>query len=291
VNTVLRKRDQLSSDLTEFLGRKLVAGTFHAFVDKLHKSLPQPILRSTVQASVLDLLKKELTTRQLVETCWRLAGNLETLRDQEPARVWQRQTRFEWVPVQIMEARALKREGRFYNRFVFQSQAGSIVPRRMVQHWSTRKTRYLTSLRNASGYGFGFGKHRRNSRGEQMGRMLYLDVRQMYRLRCWLLLDPHRSGDEPVAFEIGHTGSTMSFNRELIRGRDRYESRCLKGYPTAPECHACIYGTDHCPLGTHRKTYTKGTCPMCKKEAYFDPLEEDNPELCLQCAFEVRDLL
>ena len=274
--------------MTQFLGHKLVAETFQAFIDVLHAELPRNILRSTVLNSVKGLLKKNLDADLLFETCWRLAGNVERLLDQEAVPVWGKQTKFEWVPAEICEAATVKRFNRLENQFVFASLAGSIVPLKLVQRWSFKKTYYLTTYRDEYGHGFGFGRHRMNGRGEQLGRRLFYDVRQFYGLQCLLLLDPTRSMTEPIATEIGQTGAMAKHNRDLLRQRDRTETACVKGLGDDQECYNCPYGTDRCVNATHSTTYKKGKCPRCERLGFFDPAEEDHLGICVNCVFEER---
>jgi hypothetical protein len=267
----------------------MVAADFSAFVDILHANLPDNILRVTVLNSVKGLLKKQLTAELLYDTCWRLAGNLERLLDQEPVPVWSRQTKFEWVPAEICEVATVKRCNRLENQIVFRSVAGSIVPRKLVQWWSFRKTNYLTTYRDEKGNGFGFGRHRMNRRGEQLGRLLFYDIRQFYGLQCLLLLDPTRSGVDPAAVEIGHTGSMCQHNRRMLGMRDRVESPCLKGFSEQQECFNCPYGEDRCTLATHPLTYQVGGCSRCgTSRTFFDPAEQDHLNICVNCVFEER---
>jgi hypothetical protein len=266
----------------------MVAEDFQAFVDVLHAELPRNILRCTILNSLKGLLKKTLDADLLFETCWRLAGNVERLLDQEPVPVWNQQTQFEWVPAEICDVSTVKRFGKLENRFVFTSLAGSIVPRKLVQRWSFRKTYYLTTYRDEHNHGFGFGRPRMNGRGEQMGRLLFYDIRQFYGLQCLLLLDPTRSTTDPVATEIGQTGAMTQYNRNLLLQRDRSETPCIHGLDARQECYTCPYGTDRCVNATHSATYSVGDCPRCTKFSFFDPNEEDHLGICVNCVAEER---
>ncbi len=285
---ILKRRDKLIAKTTDFLGHKLVAGTYHGFVDRLHANLPHPVLRHTVHDSVKGLLKKELTPERLSAVAWRLAGNLDQLFNQQAVPEWNGQKAFEWVPAQVCDVRVVRRYGHLVNLLTFQSLGGTVVPRKLVQTWSLKKTNYLVVYRSPSGLGFGFGRSRVNGRGEQTGQGLYRNPAQLYGMRCFLLLDPVRSQTDPVAIEVGHSGATMAYNRRLIEGRDRSQTPCLKGLPRTLECYACPYGIDRCVLATHDATYRKGTCPRCAQAGFFDPKEDEHPELCLTCVYEER---
>jgi hypothetical protein len=278
----------MTGELTGFLGHKIVGPTFHAFVDKLQQTLPDKILRITVQKSVQSLLKQELTEDLLLNTCWRLAGNLDKLLNQQPVDAWVRQKEFEWALVQVCDVFTSKKINQLMHTFTFQSQSGSIVPLKLTQNWSLKKTNYLALYRNNKHLGFGFRRSDINNRGEQRSNSLYHDVRQFYGLRCFLLLDPKRSQADPVAVEVGHTSATMTHNKQLISARDRLQSKCLRGFPDTVECFQCPYGTDNCVLATHKLTYRKAVCPKCAKLWFLDPAELDFPGLCINCVREER---
>lgn len=286
VKSVLSRRERLVSALSSFVGQKLVGETFHAFVDKVHANLTDCILRTTVHNSVKCLLKQELTFAQLTEVSWRLAGNLEGLLEQKAAVRWVRQVVAEWVPVQICDIRTQRLQYQLEHELVFQSLAGTIVPRKLVQVWSGRKVSYLATYRNEKDNGFGFGRSHRNNRGEQSGHRLFHDVRQFYGLRCFLLVDPAKSQHEPIAVEVGHTSGTTTYNTDLLRGRDREQSPCHKGL--LHECFHCPYGADKCSLATHAQTYVRGTCSRCSVAGFLDPLELERPDWCVNCILNER---
>lgn len=290
VERVLKQRDKLASAVAEFLGHKIVGPTFQAFVDKLHAALPNNsnILRTTLLNSVTDILKKELDADTLINTCWRLAGNMEKLKHQEPVIPWWHQKEFEWVPVRITEVTTEKKSRReLQNIFVFHALAGSATSLKFAQTWSLRKTRYLATFKDQKGNGFGFGRSRLNIRGEQKSRLLLKDFRQFYGLRCFLLLDPEKSKQEPHAVEVGHSSATTNFNRTLIQSRDRTESACIKGLGNF-ECFHCPYGEDNCELATHAATFQTAVCEGCGEKAFFDPLDIEYENRCINCAYAAR---
>lgn len=284
----LKRRDKLTAKTSDFLGHKLVAETYHAFVDRLHANLPDLILRQTVHESVKHLLKKELTAELLFSVAWRLAGNLDKLLEQQPVSEWNGQKEFEWIPTQVCEVQTVRRFGQLVNLLTFQSLGGSVVPLQLTQTWSFKKTNYLAVYKNLSGYGFGFSRSRINGRGEQQCAGLYRNPSQFYGLRCFLLLDPARSQPDPFAIEVGHTNATTHYNKRLIEGRDRSRTPCIQGLSASLECYACPYGVDRCVLATHEATYSRGTCPKCECVGFFDPLEIEHKSLCLTCVREER---
>jgi hypothetical protein len=285
---VLKRRAKIIDNLTEFLGQKLEGDVFFVFVDRVQDALPEGISRITVHNSVKHLLKKQLTPAQLMEMSWRLAGNINQLVGNHPVPQWTRQRNFEWIPAQVCEVQTVKKHKQLMHELVFQSLAGTIVPRKLTQSWSMKKTSYLATYRNDKRLGFGFGRSHINNRGEQTGHSLFYDVRQFYGMRCFLLLDPQRSHPEPFAIEVGHTHSTMTYNKQLIVARDRNRTACIKGLPDSQECYHCPLGTDKCVLATHLLTYTQGVCPRCKAQSFFDPAEIEHLNMCINCVFEMR---
>ena len=274
--------------LAEYLGQDLQGDTFFLFVDAVQRALPNGISRITVHNSVKHLLKKELNHQLLSDTCWRLAGNINSLVAAKPVAKWTRQDHFEWIPVQVSEIQTIKKHGQFMHDITARCLAGSVAPGYLTQTWSLKKTSYLAVYRNEKGLGFGFGRSRINGRGEQMGRNLFNDIRQFYGLRFYLLLDPKRSQTDPVAIEVGHTTATMNYNKRLIVARDRTRTSCLRGLPDTQECYHCPYGTDKCVLATHPKTYTIAKCSRCCKPGFFDPTEQEYSKMCVNCVFAER---
>lgn len=287
IKNVIDLRDKLVIKLNFLVGKLMTGEDFHTFVDELHRHLPADILRSTVQDSVKDLLKINLTRSLLFETCWRLAGNVPKLLNQKPAVPWIRQDEFEWIPAQVCEIQTTKKLNKFVHELTFQSLAGSLVPRKLMQYWSLKKTYYLSTYRNEKNLGFGFNPSKINARGEQKNNNLFMDIRQFYGLRCFLLIDPKRSQVDPFVTTIGHSYSTSSYNRKLISLRDRAQTPCIKNLNDV-ECHHCPYGADRCQLATHPKTYKLGDCGRCQKNSFFDPAEEEHKDLCINCVFEER---
>ena len=287
---VLKRRTKLISSLNEFLSQRLEGDTFFVFVDRVQAALPDGISRNTIHHSVKYLLKKDLTPALLSEMSWRLAGNVNQLVGNKPVPQWTRQRNFEWIPAQVCEIQTVRKYKQLMHELVFQSLAGTIVPRKLCQSWSLKKTNYLATYRNDKGLGFGFGRSRINNRGEQTGQALFYDIRQFYGLRCFLLLDPQRSCPDPFAIEVGHTHATMAYNKQLIVARDRSRSPCLKGLPDTAECYHCPCGTDRCVLATHSRTYVPGLCPRCQIQGFVDPAELEYHNMCLNCVFELRKL-
>ncbi len=290
IKRILAHRDKLVSKLVSFVGGKLEGDLFHSFVDSLHEALPEDILKSTVHNSIKNLLTEELTQALLLETCWRMAGNIPTLMRHRPVTQWLFQSDFEWIPASVSDVFTSKQHKQLVNTFTFQSLAGTLVPRKLMQTWSLKKTHYLATYRNEKGLGFGFCRSRINSRGEQRSQNLLSNVHQFYGLQCFLLLDPKRSQQDPFIVEIGHSYATVLHNRKLIAARDRQQTPCLKGFPATHECFCCPYGIDRCELATHNLTYIRSKCKCCEKLSFLNVEETDYLGFCTVCADTKRML-
>ena len=287
VKNIIKRRDTLTKATTSFLGHKLVEGQFEGFVDTLHKELPTGILRQTVQSSVVGLLKKELDSRKLLNTCWRLAANVDTLKMQVPVNDWQFQEKNEWVMAQVTDTRVQKNLSKLEYHISFKVLSGTPASMSLTERWSSKKLHYLARYRDEQNNGFGFGRSRLNGRGEQTGKLLFLDIKQFFGLRCLLLVDAENSKDYLAVSEIGHTNSTMCYNKELLKNRDRQQTPCVKGIDNQ-ECFFCPYGTDKCSFATHEVSYAWQTCNVCQEFGFADPTDDEYANTCITCANSER---
>ena len=280
---IREQRKSLTRTMLCFEKVRLTADAYWKFVAAVQFVLPSGINQSVVHESVKSLLGKTLSSEMAVATAARLAGNLTLLRDGKPVSEWRRQHTPEWCLVRIVDVTTLKGRRGYVNQMTFASITGTIVPHSITQRWSFKKTNYLATARDASDYGFGFGRSYINQRGEQRGRCLFSHAKQFHGLHCFLLIDPERSQTEPFASEVAHSAMTTAYNRELIHQRDRRESPCIKGLPRNVECFACICGEDRCKLATHVSTYVSITCSRCQSKSFTDPGAVPGMDVCLDC--------
>lgn len=286
IKKVLDRRDKLTGALTGYLGHKLTEGQYESFKHTLIEALPQGIPVTAIENSIKNLAGKTLSDKDLLNFCWRIAANMDSLWNSQPVLEWVYQKDFEWVPVEIAEIYVVKFNGKIKNQLIFQSLAGSIAPKTLIQYWSFEKTSYLATFRDDKNNGFGFSRSRLNKRGDQTGRNLFLDYRQYGGLRCFLLIDPYKSKiqNAPVAIEVGHNGATTSYNTNLIVKRNRLINPCLKGYGHDIECFHCPYGSDKCEIATHPRTYSMIKCKDCNKPYYCDSGDNLYGTICISCA-------
>lgn len=288
VTRIKQRRDRLVNELTNFVGKALEGEFFHSFIDRLHLKLPQGILRDTVVNSNKNLAGKTLTPKALINTCWRLAANVETLLEQKPVPGWVAQENLEWVAAEVVRIRPTLSGKSIANKITFRILSGTPTSLALDQTWSNKKINYLARFKDEKNCGFGFGYSKLNSRGEQVGKLLFVDAQQFFGLHCLLLIDPESSKDSPVSIEIGHTFATTSHNQTLLRGRDRQVTECVKKIPGNPECYLCPLGREKCVYATHQLSYILAICSLCQQKGFVDSTDISYSGLCVSCARKER---
>jgi len=285
---IKNRRDKLTSELTSFIGHKLIDSVFYDFINKLHNALPSGILNDTVLNSNKSLAGKVLTASSLRNTCWRLAANIDRLTDQVAVPNWTAQDCFEWVVAEVIRVRPVMAGKNVANKLTFKILSGTPTSLTLDQTWSNKKINYLARFKDEKNYGFGFGYSRVNGRGEQTGRLLFVDSKQFFGLHCLLLIDPDQSKDTPVASEIGHTGATTTHNQALLKGRDRQQTECVKKIAGNPECFLCPLGREKCVYATHSVSYNLAICSLCQRKGFVDSTDIEYKNLCISCARKER---
>lgn len=287
INNIRKRRDRLYLAIVKYKGHIVKGDVYHTVVDLLHQNLPDNIMRSTVEKSVRSLLNKTLTKELAFQTAWRLAANTDQLLLQQPVVAPIGQLKPEWMLAQVTNITNDHQGNRFAYRLHFQILAGNLAGTKVYQSWSTNKCFYLATVKNSKGLGFGFGKRKYNKRGEQVGSLLFITPQQYYGLRCYLLIE----GDnlfQPKIKSVGHSVSTASYNKKLITSRDRAKTDCLLNLPNNPECHTCPLGENNCRVALRPMTLVTVDCPRCSSKALRDPMDFDQPDLCIKCAETTR---
>ena len=282
ITNICNRRNRMYLAVLKYKGHIVKGDVYNTIVDILHQNLPDNILRSTVEKSVRSLLNKEFTKELAFQTAWRLAANTDQLLLQQPVLAPIGQLKPEWMPAQIISVSNDHNNGRFAYRLGFHILAGNMAGNKVFQSWSTKKCFYLATVRDGKNLGFGFGKHRQNKKGEQVGSLLFYSPQQYYGLRCYLLLE----GDnlfQPRIKSVGHSPSTFNYNKTLITRRDREKTDCLLNLPNNPECHTCPMGENQCSIALRPLSLVIVDCPRCGKREFKDPKDFDYPELCMKC--------
>lgn len=271
LGAIERKRDQLRTELGAQFGQQVLqADLFNAFVVQVRQRLPATVSYDAAYESCRGLLGRAFTPAEALNFCWRLAGNMDRLREGLAVGPWAGQRGDEWVPLQIIrgyQTRNAKRK--LGTEFTFRILAGSPAGMRTTAFWS----KGLTSL-VAGNVGFSrFGDYR------------FRNHRDLVGLRLYGLVEAKRSATSPSFFEMAYPQSLVTWNREnVLRIRCRKEP-CPRGW--LHPCHRCAVGFTECPAAVHRFTYERGHCHKCQTpDALFDP--EDQTGACVVCTHRER---
>lgn len=251
-----------------WFGLEHVTLTGEALADliaRLHEDV-HGLDESATFESLRGLSGQEFTSELMFDTAWRIAGNVEQLRNGVVVPPWNGQRELEWAPLQCLSARTAKnRWGETGSELTWRVLAGSACPLKLVKWWSAKTMRYLAPR-------LGFTK--------KYGKRPFQHPTQFAQLRMYALLAPELSSARSPGFlEVKLPGKFAEYNRKLIGGRYRLGFACPHKY-THP-CHVCSVGYDQCPVATHPKTHYMDFCAQCGQEAHFDP--DLSCEACIRC--------
>jgi hypothetical protein len=276
VSEVLRLRDRLVEVVAgEYEDRVVRGDEFRRLVQIIYEGLPGEVGWEALEDSVRGLAGQTLTRERIAETCWRLAGNHQRLRQHRPVPPWKVQKFREWVPLQILSCRrgqnARGKRGAF---FLFRVMAGTPCPQTVFRWWSVAQCKFFST-------DMGFTKPWGESRYP------YSAPEQMVSLRLNGLVDPDLCGAEPMFKQVEFPDSLRDWNRELLKYRFRVDKGydCPAGFSREFPCHHCPVGYKGkllCVAATHRRDWTRKECKGCgHDDAFFDP---DTPgDLCVDC--------
>lgn len=270
---------ELVEELKPFEGVRLTGDTYVKFLSTL-KNCGGFWQVQTLHKHFKGMLDQTVTEGDLLNVSWLVAGNYSELFRDNVLQFGELNT-LAWELAEVVDVNTVRKDQQLMQLFQFRILTGPLASQVITNYWSLKKTSYLATYRDEKNYGFGFSRSRINKKGEELSHCIFSHVRQFFKLRCYLLLDPERSNTLPYVKEVGHRNGTMGYNRKLIGRRDRSLQSCLKQLPNNPECYQCPYGLDHCELATHERTYKKGTCSGCGKLSFFDPTDISRCIVCV----------
>lgn len=272
---VFRSRDRLMDlVLDAHVGTVAVGDAFRNLVRAVQRELlgsDSPAEELALGASMRYLAGLELTKKALFELAWRLAGNVERLRDGLPVHPWCRQEHVEWVPVQVVATRYAiqkkphEKHGRAGRTMRFAVLAGSPCPMHLTQWWSNEKL-------NVVAYAVGF---------KRRPPMYKADHAEIMSMRFLALIDPARSTREPGFYNVGCPSSFLAYNRALIKKRRRIGFSCPEGFEH--QCHQCPLGVRSCEAACHTEDYEEKDCPACGRSWWFDTDRSFVNDNCVRC--------
>lgn len=280
VGRVLDRRDKLADILVGFDGRRPAGDEFHGLVRALVGGLPTGCREQAVSASAGHLAGQPVTVPAAVALAWRLAANVDRLKQGRPVtpRAWESEPH--WAVLQALAVRPVvlypedkaRRQRGAYMRF--QALTGLAAGIAFRRFWSIDLIRYFATAA-------GFPKPWKEN--------AFDDERQLAGFRLVAYLEPERARDGQPGFK--HLAVPPAFerwNRGVIAARVREKNPCPRRLPLEVACHTCPAGQDECHAACHPVTYRPGECPRCQKRAYFDPDPEAfNADVCVGCGRKI----
>lgn len=273
---ILKLRELLREALEfEFLDKIPEQKSFERFVSLVQEILPGHVRYDVLEDSLRHVAGVRSTIELLDSVAWRMAGNVERLKQQRVVPVWHIQRTPEWVPTQIISCKRQRSQGKKSDlgaMFGFRALAGTSASLTMYKWWSLRMARY---------YSREFGYTR--ARGATPARYPYTHPEQLVGLRVYVLVDPALCEDEPGFEQISFSPTLSKWNKDTISCRFRTMPGfiCPLGRGLDAPCHRCPRGFLTCRAGTHRQDWVKRLCPKCEKKTWFDP--ESTSDFCVDC--------
>ncbi len=262
-------RNNLNEKLRPYYNTQLDGESFPAFVTDIHSVLPSVIARSIIIQSIMNLVGTELTKEMLNKLSWRLAGNIQKLKEGKPVLAWIRQTELEWCPVTILDAQSGKNfKGDLGGFYKYKILGGSPAGLTFTLFWSRKYSKFLS-----------------RSLGFKRTRKLYYkfsNIKELVSMRLYLLFDPALSKDDkPRANKFYVPASFLKYNQTILARRFRITPCPLNYKLSELPCYKCPMGYDKCTAGCHSATYIIKVCPRCEKENWFDP--KSKSVICINC--------
>jgi hypothetical protein len=221
--------------------------------------------------AVLDTLRlaprNELTTKQVFELSWWLAGNVSALRAGRSLRPFLPPEKPYLVPIEILSARKIVTpRGKAGVLFKTRFMAGPPCPQVVEKYWPLS---FLPLLAKT----LGFPRHGQSG--------AFRNYVELVRMRCHVRIEKDRCLEGQPGFDhVKATDSDKTHNKLIVQYRQRVDPPCPRKFNH--ECWQCPIGYAECPAGTHRLTYLKKFCHSCGEENRFhDP---DAPSgYCVSC--------
>jgi len=269
---ILSQTDKLVRESEWVVGKRLTGEVYDQFIASIYTELLRcgAGTEKIVADSCRDVLGKQMDSKMLSSICWRLAGNLEELKNFREVPAWSGQSADEWMPVEIVDHRVVPGAKRVSYSFTFRILAGSASALLCRKVW-TKKFCHFVSRR------LGF------SRPDKAHP--FKDPAQFVGLRLFGLFEREQGSlhTGPIFDKIYVPSGSAGYNKIVIAKRDRTFPgfSCPAGFKHA--CHLCFVGYDRCDLGTHPSTYEEKHCPECQQMSWFDTRDKKTHK-CVNCA-------
>lgn len=238
VLNVYKMRRRLEEELVGYCGLELNGEIFEQFTNKLAELLPKQVYPGPVFQSTLCLLGRMLTHDNLKEFVWRLAGNMQKLKDSKSVLPWTYQDKPEFMPVQVLNYEEVKtRKGDPAASYKLRILAGSACPMIITKMWAEKFISFL------AGTQLGFSRKQPYSHPSELVRLQFLaQIDQDY---C--------KNDMPGFDKVASSSSCLNHNKKILKARLKIDPPCPFGY--THDCYRCYVGYDQCPAAVHPETY------------------------------------
>lgn len=257
-------RDRLASRaLRPYVDATITGDTLRDVCRDILSELPDSVSQPAVFDSVRALAGTKLTKRVAGALAWRLAGNIERLKNGQPVLPWTRQIEDELVPVRVENVRPYKRKNTFGYLFDCRALAGSPCPMLFTQFFSQNSCRAISQT-------LGFSA--------PWGAYPYTTAMHFVQLFFFAHVEAAKSRETPYFSTVSVSSSMFRDNRTLIEVRTRARP-CPEQYEHS--CIHCWIGYDQCQYATHPHTYVTRFCASCNSDGFFDP--NDSGLMCNRC--------
>lgn len=269
VKSILKLRKKLIEDVAApWYGTTQTGEGLYDFVRDIHHALPREVPLDAVYHTLAPTFASvEITLRNFGPVAWRIAANLDTLKEGRPATVWTTQHEDEWVPVQVMRHDPSRNKfNELQHKYSLLVLAGTPCARRIQKYWSPK---FIPVAARRLGFGGFKSKYR------------YTNPKDIISLRFMVKLEPkYTTSDGPGFFEIACPSGMQTYNKTMIlKPRLRVGMPCPKGY--VHRCAQCVIGYEECPAATHLRTFVRQFCTHCGLNQIFDP--EVETDRCVPC--------
>lgn len=257
-------RDRLADRaLRPYIDASMAGETLRDVCRDVLAELPAAVSQPALFDSIRALAGTRLTRQKANELAWRLAGNIEQLKNGLPVLPWTRQLEDELVPVCVEGVRPYKRKTTTGYLLECRAIAGSPCPMAFTQFFSQNSCRAISQP-------LGFSA--------PWGPYPYTTALHFLNLLFFAHVEAARSHETPSFSKVSVSSSMFQANRGLIEVRTRARP-CPDGYEHA--CVHCWLGADQCMFATHARTYESRYCQSCRTDSFFDP--RDSGILCVRC--------
>ena len=257
-------RDRIANRaLRPYFDANVAGDTLRDMCRDVLAELPDSVSQPAVFDSIRALAGIKITKHIAADLAWRLAGNIERLKDGQPVLPWTRQLEDELVPVNVEHVRPYKRKNTPGYMFDCRALAGSPCPMSFMQFFSNNSCRAIAQT-------LGFSA--------PWGAYPYTTAMHFVNLLFFAHVEAAKSRELPFFAKVSVSSSMFKENRARIEVRTRARP-CPDQYEHS--CVHCWLGYDQCEFATHPRTYVTRPCDACRSDGFFDP--NDRGVLCMRC--------